>query len=249
MEAPSHPSADDVLRARSLHVSYHGSPALRDVSISVRRGEIVTIGGPRGSGRTTLLRCLSGQHVPTQGEVWFDERPVHDLAAVHRERLRRDHFGWIDPEPRLVPELTAWENVALPLLLRGVPHRTARVTAEEWLERLDIPRSGGKRPHAMLHAERQRVSIARALVTTPTVLFADEPTAPLHAVERAVVLRTLATAARTHGVTVVMTTHGTEAVGLADRAVTLEDGRTVPATTPAPGPSDTEGRATCSLSV
>lgn len=248
MEAPSQPTANEVLRAQDLRVSHNGSPALRDVTIGVRHGEFLAVGGPRGSGRTTLLRCLSGQLVPDQGEIWFDGEPLHSLGAQRRERLRRDRFGWIDPEPRLVPELTAWENAALPLLLRGVPHRTAKSAATEWLDRLDIARLARKRPHAMLQAERQRVAIARALVATPAVLFADEPTAPLHAADRAVVLRTLATAARTHGITLIVTTHGSEAADLADRTVSLTDGRTVPAPSTADSP-DPEGRTTCSLSA
>ncbi|MEN8656074.1 ATP-binding cassette domain-containing protein [Streptomyces sp. 21So2-11] len=239
------PPDNDVLWARSLHYSHSGSPALTGVSLGVREGEILAVNGPRGSGKTTLLQCLSGQLLPDQGEVWFNSAPVHTMGPLLRERLRRDRFGWIDPEPRLVPELNAWENAALPLLLHGTSHRTARKAAMEWLERLDIGMIARKRPAALLQSQRQRIAIARALVTTPSVLFADEPTAPLHRMDRAQVLRTLTTAARSHRITVVLATHDAEVATLADRTVSLLDGRRVNSVQVA----GVEGRAACSLSV
>ncbi|KOU37047.1 MULTISPECIES: ABC transporter ATP-binding protein [unclassified Streptomyces] len=242
------PPDSDVLWARSLHHSHSGSPALTGVSVGVREGEILAVGGPRGSGKTTLLRCLSGSLVPDEGEVWFNSGPVHTLGAVARERLRRDRFGWIDPEPALVPELNAWENAALPLLLRGIGHRAAKKAALEWLERLDIDMCAKKRPHALLQAQRQRVALARALVTGPAVLFADEPTATLHRADRAQVLRTLLTAARSHRITTVMATHDTDVAALADRTVVLIDGCRVNSRGNT-GTSDAEGISACSLSV
>nr|WP_030753692.1 ATP-binding cassette domain-containing protein [Streptomyces sp. NRRL F-5135] len=239
------PPDNDVLWARSLHCFLGGSPALEEVSLGVRDGEILAVDGPRGSGKTTLLRCLSGQLVPQRGEVWFNSAPVHTMNAVQREQLRRDRFGWIGPEPELVPELTAWENAALPLLMSGVSHRAARTKALEWLERLDIGRCAARRPYALLQAQRQRVAVARALVAAPAVLFADEPTAPLHGPDRAQVLRTLTTAARSHGITVVLATLDAEVTTVADRVVRLVDGRRVGSERP----SEAEGRAACSLSV
>ncbi|WP_028814534.1 ABC transporter ATP-binding protein [Streptomyces flavidovirens] len=242
------PPDNDVLWARSLHCSHSGSPALTGVSLGVREGEILAVSGPRGSGKTTLLRCLSGRLVPQQGEVWFNSVPVHTMSAPLRERLRRDRFGWIDPEPGLVPELKAWENAALPLLLRGTSHRAAKKAAMEWLERLDIGMIARKRPAALLQSQRQRVAVARALVTTPAVLFADEPTAPLHRTDRAHVLRTLTTAARSHQITVLLATHDAEVATVADRTVSLLDGRRVNSVQPDGGDAP-EGRAACSLSV
>ncbi|MEV7140168.1 ABC transporter ATP-binding protein [Streptomyces tauricus] len=221
------PPDNDVLWARALHVTHNGSPALTGVSLGVREGEILAVGGPRGSGKTTLLRCLSGQLTAQEGEVWFDSTPVHTMSPMRRERLRRDRFGWIDPTPVLVPELTAWENAALLLMLRGVSRRRARTTALEWLDRLDVGGCARKRPYALLQAERQRVAIARALAPAPSVIFADEPTAPLHRADRAQVLRTLTAAARSHGITVVLATHDADTAALADRTVSLLDGRRV----------------------
>ncbi|MEV8567982.1 ATP-binding cassette domain-containing protein [Streptomyces sp. NPDC051322] len=242
------PPDNDVLWARNAHYSHRGSPALTNVSLGVGEGEIVAVLGPRGSGKTTLLRCLSGQLVPQQGEVWFNSSPVHTLRPMARERLRLDRFSWIDPEPRLVPELTVWENAALPLLLKGTSHRAAKHAAAEWLERLDVGMLARKRPHALLQAQRQRVAVARALVAMPSVLFADEPTAALHRAEGAQVLRTLTTAARTHRITVVVATQDAEVAAHADRTIGLQDGRRVTALG-ASDEADRGGRAECSLSV
>ncbi|MEU3450688.1 ATP-binding cassette domain-containing protein [Streptomyces thermolilacinus] len=239
------PPDNDVLWARSLHHSHDNSPALQGVSLGVREGEILAVHGPRGCGKTTLLHCLSGQTVPDEGEVWFNSAPVHTMSALQRERLRRDRFAWIDPRPALVPELTAWENAALPLLLRGTPHRAAKAAALEWLERLDVGDCAKRRPRALLQAQRQRVAVARALAAEPTVLFADEPTAALHTADGRQVLRTLTAAARSHRITVVLATHDADVAAHADRSVALLDGRRVNSLTTA----EVEGRDACSLSV
>ncbi|MER7109950.1 ABC transporter ATP-binding protein [Streptomyces sp. NPDC000229] len=239
------PPDNDVLWARALHHSHNGSPALQGVSLGVREGEILAVSGPRGSGKTTLLRCLSGRLVPREGEVWFNSAPVHTMTPLQRERLRRDRFGWIGPEPDLVPELTAWENVALPLMLRGTSRRAAKAAALDWLERLDAGDCARTRPRALLQAQRQRVAIARALVTMPSLLFADEPTAPLHRADGAQVLRTLTAAARSHRITVLLATHDPEVAALADRTAHLLDGRRVNSVQL----NGAEGRDACSLSV
>ncbi|MEU8823062.1 ATP-binding cassette domain-containing protein [Streptomyces sp. NPDC048636] len=243
MVAP--PDNDDVLRARTLSYAHGGSPALLGVSVGAREGEILGVTGPRGCGKTTLLRCLSGQLVPDHGEVWFEDMAVHRLPPLDRERLRSERFGWIGTEPQLAPELTAWENAALPLLLRGTARRTAKSLAHEWLDRLDVGDCARVRPAGLLQAQRQRIAIAGALAATPAVLFADEPTAPLHRADRGQVLRTLTSAARSHGITVVLATQDEEVATLADRTVALVDGCRAGA---APA-SEEEGRAACSVSA
>ncbi|MYT34140.1 MULTISPECIES: ATP-binding cassette domain-containing protein [unclassified Streptomyces] len=240
---------NDVLRASGLYHTHGTTVALTDVSLDVRKGEILAVTGPRGSGKTTLLKCLSGQLVPTEGEIWFDNTPVHTLSSPSRERLRLDRFGWIDTEPHLVPELTAWENAALPLLLRGTGHRAAKHTAVEWLERLDVGMCARQRPVRLDQSQRQRVAIARALAGTPQLLFADEPTAPLHSADGTQLLRTLTTAARSHHITVVLATYDPQVAALADRTLTLLDGRRSGAVPETTGASDEESRAACSLSV
>ncbi|MFJ3495355.1 ABC transporter ATP-binding protein [Streptomyces sp. NPDC086091] len=243
------PPDNDVLWARSLHFTHRdGSPALGGVSLGVRSGEILAVTGPRGSGKTALLRCLAGLSRAQRGEVWFDGVSVHTLGAIARERLRRDRFGWIDPAPALVPELNVWENTALPLILRGTGRGRAKGAALEWLDRLDIGPTARRRPHDLTQAQRQRVCLARALAAAPSVLFADEPTAPLHRTDRDQVLRTLTSAARSHGITVVLATHDPRTAALADRTVSLLDGRRV-RTVHLPPVTESEGRAACSLSA
>ncbi|MFE2142337.1 ABC transporter ATP-binding protein [Streptomyces sp. NPDC059456] len=259
------PPDNDVLWARSVHYSHRGSPrtkpgggspGLIGVSLGVRQGEILALTGPRGSGKTTLLRCLAGHLVPEQGEIWFNSVPVHTMGALARERLRRDRFGWIGPDPLLLPELKVWENAALPLLVAGASHRAAKAAACEWLDRLDIGAFARKRPGALTRAESQRVALARALVGEPAVVFADEPTAPLHRADCAMLLRTLTTAARSHGITVLLATHDEETAAVADRRVALLDGRPASAATAVgvlgvDGPPEETpgGQAACSLSA
>lgn len=256
------PPDGEVLRAHGLHHAYGPTPALWDIGLHLREGEVLAITGPRGSGKSTLLHCLSGRLRPTGGEIFFRGKPLHSLGRGARERLRLRHFGWIDSSPRLVPELTVRENTALPLLLHGAGHRAARKAAHEWLDRLGVASCARHRPADLAQDQRQRVAVARALVHSPAVLFADEPTAPLHRSDRAQILRTLAAAARSHRITVVLTTHDlalthaartadVTGAALADRRMALDDGRRVRGLSPGPAPlpAPGEGEAACSLSV
>ncbi|MFE7560445.1 ABC transporter ATP-binding protein [Kitasatospora sp. NPDC057500] len=232
------PPDNDVLWARGIVKSHHGTPALRGVSIGVREGEVLAVTGPRGSGKSTLLGCLSALLPVDEGEVWFNSAPVHTLGRAGRERLRRDRFGFVGSEPHLVPELTARENVALPLLLAGAGGRAAHTAADEWLDRLDIGDLAKVRPDRLVQSQRQRIAVARALAPLPPVVFADDPTAPLHRETADQVLRILTSAARSHQLTLVLATHDTELVRYADRAVALVDGRLTGPATPVPrGPA------------
>ncbi|MFD4988794.1 ABC transporter ATP-binding protein [Streptomyces sp. NPDC058372] len=239
------PPDDDLLRAVGLHHAHHGTPALAGITLGVRAGEILAVTGPRACGKTTLLRCLSGQITPDEGEVWFDDMPVHSLTPSRRERFRREHLGWIDSEPHLVPELSAWENTALPLLLRGTPRRAAKNAAMEWLDQFDLGAVARKRPHALAYAQRQHVCIARAIAMDPDAILADEPTIALRRPTRDHALRALVSAARSHDITVVIATADPDTASVADREVRLSDGRT----DGAPDAPEQEGRAACSLSV
>ncbi|MER5867630.1 ABC transporter ATP-binding protein [Kitasatospora sp. NPDC002040] len=228
------PPDNDVLWARGIVKSHHGTPALRGISIGVREGEVLAVTGPRGSGKSTLLGCLSALLPVDEGEVWFNSAPVHTLGRVGRERLRRDRFGFVGSEPHLVPELTARENVALPLLLSGAGHKAAYTAAAEWLERLDVADFAKRRPAELIQSQRQRIAVARALAPLPAVVFADDPTAPLHREAKDQVLRILASAARSHQLTLVLATHDPELVKYADRTVAMLDGRLTGPVAPVP---------------
>ncbi|MFB7665626.1 ABC transporter ATP-binding protein [Kitasatospora sp. NPDC056138] len=228
------PPDNDVLWARGIVKSHHGTPALRGVSIGVRDGEVLAVTGPRGSGKSTLLGCLSALLPVDDGEVWFNSSPVHTLTRAGRERLRRDRFGFVGSEPHLVPELTARENVALPLLLSGAGHKAAYGSATEWLERLDVADCAALRPGELIQSQRQRIAVARALAPLPPVVFADDPTAPLHREAQDQVLRILITAVRSHQLTLVLATHEPELARFADRTVALVDGRLATPVAPVP---------------
>lgn len=161
------PPDNDVLWARGIVKSHQGTPALRDVSIAVREGEVLAITGARGSGKSTLIGCLSALLPVDSGEVWFNSAPVHTLSRVGREKLRRDRFGFVGSQPQLVPELTARENVALPLLLAGAGHKAAYGAADDWLERLDVTDCARRRPTELIQSQRQRIAVARALAPLP----------------------------------------------------------------------------------
>ncbi|MFJ7912386.1 ABC transporter ATP-binding protein [Kitasatospora sp. NPDC096204] len=237
------PPDNDVLWARGIVKSHDGTPALRGISIGVREGEVLAVTGPRGSGKSTLLGCLSAQLPVDEGEVWFNSSPVHTLQRAGRERLRRDRFGFVGSEPHLVPELTARENVALPLLLAGAGNKAAYTAADEWLERLDVGDCARLRPERLIQSRRQRVAVARALAPLPPVVFADDPTAPLHREAAEQVMRILTSAARSHQLTLVLATHDAELVRFADRAVALVDGRLTAPVAPVPRGSAAPGAA------
>ena len=204
---------------------------------------------PRTAGQRQRRRCCAACRVSlcrSRARCGSTAAPVHTLRPVARERLRLDRFSWIDPEPRLVPELTVWRKRPCPLLLKGFSHKAAKQAAVGWLERLDVGMFARKRPDALLQAQRQQVAVARALVSTPSVLFADEPDRPLHRAEGTQLLRTLTTAARTHRITVVIATQNPDVAAPADRTIPLQDGRVTPLGHS--GGADKEGHAECSLS-
>ena len=159
--------------------SFGETPALRGANLSVRRGEIVAVMGPSGSGKSTLLHCLAGILVPDAGEVRFDGQRIDTMRESERSRLRRDRFGFVFQFGQLVPELTAEENVALPLLLGGCQRADALRIARSWFERLGLEGMERHRTGEMSGGQSQRVALARGLVAQPDVLFADEPTGSL----------------------------------------------------------------------
>jgi putative ABC transport system ATP-binding protein len=175
--ASSEPSIGrQVLSARSLVYSYDHTHALRGVSLDIDAGEILAVTGPSGSGKSTLMLCLAGVLRPDAGEVSFSGHRISDWNESERSRLRRSAFGILFQFGQLVPELTAAENVALPLLLSGVKRTPAVAAATTWLERFGVAEQASSRPPAMSGGQAQRVAAARAMVTEPSVLFADEPT-------------------------------------------------------------------------
>jgi putative ABC transport system ATP-binding protein len=208
-----------------LYLSFGETPALRGATVAVGRGEIVAVMGPSGSGKSTLLHCLAGILVPDSGEVRFDGRPISSLDEEARSALRRDRFGFVFQFGQLVPELTAEENVALPLLLRGVRRGAALREARAWFARLDLQGLERRRSGELSGGQAQRVAVARGLIADPPVVFADEPTGSLDSLTGEQVMELLVTEARRRGTTVVLVTHDARVAAYADREVVVRDGR------------------------
>ena len=215
----------NIIEARGLSLSFGSTPALRGASLAVRRGEVVAVMGPSGSGKSTLLHCLAGILVPDQGEVWFARQRLDSLGDDRRSALRRDRFGFVFQSGQLVPELTAEENVALPLLLSGTRRAPAMTAARTWFPVLGLDGLEGRRSGELSGGQAQRVALARGLVAGPQVLFADEPTGSLDSVSGELVMDLLTAAVRERGTTVVLVTHDARVAAYADREVIVRDGK------------------------
>jgi putative ABC transport system ATP-binding protein len=213
-----------LIEARNVVKSFGQTPALRGASLAAASGEILAIMGPSGSGKSTLLHCLAGIFAPDSGEVWFDGRRLDELSETARTKLRRTAFGFVFQFGQLVPELSAADNIALPLLLGRTGRKAAYQKAEAWLDRLGLAGKAASRSGELSGGESQRVAIARALVTGPKVLFADEPTGSLDSLAGEKVMDLLVGAAREEGTTVILVTHDARVAAYADREAMVRDG-------------------------
>jgi putative ABC transport system ATP-binding protein len=214
-----------LLTARAVALNFGETPALRGADLEVASGEILAVMGPSGSGKSTLLHCLAGILVPDSGAINFGDLRVDQLGENERSSLRRDRFGFVFQFGQLVPELSAEENVALPLLLCGRPRKEALALARPWFARLGLDGLEGRRSGELSGGQAQRVALARGLVAEPTVLFADEPTGALDSLTGEHVMELLTAAARDAGTTVVLVTHEPRVAAYADREVIVRDGR------------------------
>jgi putative ABC transport system ATP-binding protein len=217
------------VEARGLSRVYGGGPdavhALRDVDLSIAAGEFVAIMGPSGSGKSTLLHLVGGLDRPDAGEVLIEGETLAELNDEALAHLRRRRIGFVLQFFNLFPLLSALENVAFPLLLDG--RRDALALADEALDRVGLSERAKHRPGELSGGEQQRVAVARALVTRPAVVLADEPTGSLDSLAGEDVLRLLRAAAD-DGHAVLLITHHAPAAAYADRVVRLRDGAVVP---------------------
>jgi putative ABC transport system ATP-binding protein len=218
-------STRTLIEALDVVYDFGETPALRGANVTIREGEILAVMGPSGSGKSTLLHCLAGILVPKQGEIRLSGERIDTLPENARSALRRDTFGFVFQFGQLVPELTAEENVALPLLLGGARRHDALTRSREWFARLGIDGLETRRSGELSGGQAQRVALARGLVAHPKVLFADEPTGSLDSVTGELVMELLVTAAREDGTTVVLVTHEARVAAYADREVIVRDGR------------------------
>ncbi len=220
-----------VLTAQSLTKTYGPTVALAGVSLQIAPAEAVAVMGASGSGKTTLLHCLAGIIAPDAGAITLHgargAQRIDTLGAEGRARLRRQHYGFVFQEGLLLPELTAAENVALPLLLDGMDRRAAEAQAAHWLQVLGLAGMESRRPGQLSGGQQQRVAVARAQVGTPTVVFADEPTGALDSRTSAQVMRALLETTTGAGRTLVVVTHDPQVAAVCHRVLHLRDGRLV----------------------
>jgi putative ABC transport system ATP-binding protein len=196
---------------------------LDDVSLELKAGESIAIQGASGSGKSTLLGVLAGLDLPQQGKIIIEGRDITELDEDQRAQLRADNVGFVFQSFYLIDDLTALENVALPLELFG--HRNAFATATDWLTRLGLADRTGHFPRQLSGGEQQRVALGRAFAVQPTILFADEPTASLDTATAETVLDRLFSLQRELNTSMVIATHDKALAQRCDRVLHLQSGR------------------------
>jgi putative ABC transport system ATP-binding protein len=215
-----------LLSGTELTKSFGPTTALDHANLAIYPGEVVAVMGSSGSGKSTLLHCLAGIIAPDSGTVHYAGTEIGSMSDTQRSALRRRDFGFVFQFGQLVPELTCLENVTLPLRLAGLARRPAEAAAREWLDRLEVTDVAAKRPGDVSGGQGQRVAVARALVTGPKVVFADEPTGALDSLNGERVMGLLVAAAKDTSAAVVLVTHEARVAAYSDREVVVRDGRT-----------------------
>ena len=260
-----HPPGEVIMRVRGLEMSFGRTHALRGVDLDLLAGEVLAVTGPSGSGKSTLLHVMAGVLVPDAGSVSYHggkspgggatdvaEDIAVNIAALDeaaRSRLRLNEFGFIFQFGQLLPDLSALDNVTIPLLLAGTPRRRALAQAREALGELGLSEHLDKRPTQLSGGQAQRAAVARALVTGPRILFADEPTGSLDSLAAERTMEVLLASVRSRGASLVIITHDARVAAYANREVTVRDGRVGPGATRAgSGPSVPRHAATGSRS-
>ena len=218
-----------IVEARNVDKTYAAGGvrvhALRDVDLRIGRGEMVAVMGPSGSGKTTLLNCLSGLDEFDGGEVFVGGESISGMSDRKRTRFRAQKMGFIFQTYNLIPVLSAVENVELPLLVAGGKPGETRRRAMSVLEKVGVPEQAHKRPSEMSGGQQQRVTVARALVNSPTIVWADEPTGALDSETSAEIVDLLVNLNREQGQTFVLVTHDASVARRAHRLVRMRDGR------------------------
>ena len=211
--------------ARVYQVGKVETQALRGVNLSIENGEFTALVGPSGSGKTTLLQMIGCLDQPTSGRVFINGKDVTSLNRNHRADMRKGHIGFIFQFFALIPTLTAYENVEMPLLLNSHNAKERRERVTELLKAVDLLDRANNRPDQLSGGQQQRVAVARALAPKPALILADEPTANLDTENGKQVMEIMQRLNKETGVTFVFATHDPRVIKYASRVVTLQDGR------------------------
>jgi len=225
------PTNAPIVRTENLSKVYgdaaHPINALNGVNLNIEPSEFVAIMGPSGSGKSTLLYLIGGLEHPSNGKVWLRNDDLSTLDDEALSRVRRKEFGFVFQFYNLIPVLSARENVAIPLILDGVPRRDALSRADASLEKVGLADRGGNRPAELSGGQQQRVALARALVTKPALILGDEPTGNLDSRSSDEVVALLRRAVDDWGQTIILVTHDPRIAAHADRIIFLKDGQIV----------------------
>ena len=216
-----------MIKANNLVKNFGKTAALNDLSLQIENGKVLAIMGPSGSGKSTLLHCLAGIILPDSGEVYYEDTRITSLNDTERTLLRRSEFGFIFQFSQLVPELSALDNAAVPLLLSGMKLKDAQEKAQAALAAVDLAGKEYSLPGQLSGGEAQRVALARVLTYEPRVIFADEPTGSLDSYNSERVMELLVAQARNRHITVVLVTHEPLIAAYADNEVVVRDGKLV----------------------
>ncbi|MCL3859598.1 ABC transporter ATP-binding protein [Actinotalea sp. K2] len=222
------PSTVPRLSARGLVKRFGPTTALAGVDVDLAAGESLAVMGPSGSGKSTLLHCLAGILPPDAGTVHLDGHEVSGMSERERSLLRRRRYGFVFQFGQLLSELPAQENVALPPMLLGTPRAQAMGLARQWLDALGLRGMEQRRPGELSGGQAQRVAVARALITGPGVVFADEPTGALDQTTGAEVMRILTETTRAAGASLVVVTHDETVASWCSRRIEVWDGVVLP---------------------
>jgi putative ABC transport system ATP-binding protein len=217
----------NIISATDLNKTFDALQVVKGINLSVKIGEFVSIVGKSGSGKTTLLSLLSGLERPSSGRVTLNGRDITDSSENELALFRRDTVGFIFQSFHLIPTLTAWENVALPLFPVKIHIEKRKQRALELLRQMAMEHRADHRPATLSGGEKQRVAIARALINKPKVVFADEPTGNLDSATSEAIMDTLKSLHEDNGLSLVMVTHDLELAGSSDRIVRMQDGEVV----------------------
>ncbi|MEH7438346.1 ABC transporter ATP-binding protein [Neobacillus drentensis] len=202
-------------------------PVLRDISFTVEKGEILTIVGRSGSGKSTLLNLVSGFIHPKEGEIWIDGEKVSNLNETKFADFRINNLGFIFQSFQLIPSMTAFQNVELPLILKGVSESMRREQTEEMLKKVGLLDYQEHYPGELSGGQQQRVSIARALIVNPPIILADEPTGSLDSETEEELLEFITELNRDLGITFLIITHDDKVADIGNRKIVLADGRMI----------------------
>ena len=208
----------------NLSKKYGSLEVVKDVSLTVKEGEFVSLVGKSGCGKTTLLSLLSGLERPTQGKVILNGKEITGASEEELALFRRNHVGFIFQSFNLIPTLSAWENVALPLFPMKMTHEQHQERALELLNQMEMGHRTEHLPAALSGGEKQRVAIARALANHPKIVFADEPTGNLDSATGDAIMAILSELHAKQGMTMLMVTHEPELAKTADRVIRMQDG-------------------------